>query len=164
MTTPQKPKLGLAARIGLIFGGFVVLAIWAGLSNQDDPAPVAQSAPSTATTTAPRATYAKPTHTPPPTTAAPAPTAAAAPASPRTSFGDGTWIVGTDIEPGTYRSSGATPGFFEFCSATTRSGASSNSDMIDWVTANANEPVVIEIGPKVKAFDVSGCEPFVKVG
>src|SRR5688572_27757516 len=80
MTTPQKPKLGLAARIGLIFGGFVVLAIWAGLSNQDDPAPVAQSAPSTATTTAPRATYAKPTHTPPPTTAAPAVTAPAGPA------------------------------------------------------------------------------------
>jgi len=37
-------------------------------------------------------------------------TAPAKPAGPATSFGDGTWVVGEDIQPGTYRSPGAKPG------------------------------------------------------
>jgi hypothetical protein len=41
-------------------------------------------------------------------TDAPTPDATAEPDSPATSFGDGSHVVGTDIEPGTYRSSAST--------------------------------------------------------
>ena len=150
---PQPPKKE-AKRVhwaGVIVIGFFCFVFGIGCgATTSGSTPAAQSSPSTS---APRPTYTAPTYSPPVTVA---------PAAPTTSFGDGTWIVGSDIQPGTYRSSGAKQGLFELCSATTKSGASSNSDTIDWVTANANEPVVIEIGPGVKAFEVSGCEPFTK--
>lgn len=92
---------------------------------------------------------------------APAP----APSSgPKTSFGDGTWVVGEDIEPGTYKSAGAQPGIMEFCAVSTHSGDTTDSPIIDIASANANEPIRIKADGKVKAVKASGCEDFVKVG
>jgi len=99
-------------------------------------------------------------------TPAPSPTGAVetrAP-SPTGTIGEGTYIVGVDIEPGTYRSTGAKKGLFEFCSWRTLAGPSDNSDIIDIGSANADEPMVVEIGPEVKAFKSSNCEPWQRVG
>jgi hypothetical protein len=79
-------------------------------------------------------------------------------------IGDGTHIVGVDIQPGTYRSAGATPSFIELCMWSTKSGASSNSNIIDIGSANADEQQVVEIGRGVKAFESNGCEPWEKIG
>lgn len=84
-------------------------------------------------------------------------------AGPQTSFGDGTWVVGEDIQPGTYKSAGAQQGIFELCSVTTLAGDTSDSAIIDWVTANADEPVRIKVTGKVKAVKATGCEDFTKV-
>lgn len=78
--------------------------------------------------------------------------------------GSGLFIVGSDIQPGLYRSTGAERGLFEFCSWSTNEGPSSNSDIIDFGTANADEPIVVEIGPEVGAFETSNCEPWTKIG
>jgi hypothetical protein len=44
------------------------------------------------------------------------------------------------------------------------SGDTSDSKVIDWLTANANEPMRVNVTGKVKAVKASGCENFVKVG
>lgn len=104
------------------------------------------------TPTASAPTYTAPTYT----------AQSAAEAVPSEGIGDGTHIIGQDMEPGTYRSTGAKQGLFEFCHWATKSGASSNSDTVDFGTANANEPMVVEIGKNVKAFESSNCEPWIK--
>lgn len=97
----------------------------------------------------------------------PAATAApvAPPAAPAGTLGNGNWIVGTDLQPGTYRSSGAKPGFIELCTWITRAGVGGNSDIIDiGNTADRGGQQVVQIGGKVKSFESSGCEPWVKIG
>jgi hypothetical protein len=89
---------------------------------------------------------------------------AAASSGPKTSFGDGTWVVGEDIVGGTYKSSGAQEGIFELCSVTTLAGDTSDSKVIDWLTANADEPMRLKVSGKVKAVKATGCETFTKVG
>jgi len=155
MTTPQKPKLGLAARIGLIFGGFVVLAIWAGLSNQDDPAPVAQSAPTTATA-APRATYVAPTYTPPTYTQPPA-------APTVNGITSGTYEVGVDIEPGKYKTAGpADTRYWPMCYW---ARLKDTSGELGSIIANDNirGQTTVTIKPGDGAFETNGCQPWVKV-
>lgn len=98
-----------------------------------------------------------------PTTVAAAPATTAAPRGPQTSFGEGTWIVGVDIAPGTYRSTGAKEGLFEFCSYKRLKEPTSDSDSLSWGTANANEPIVIAIKPTDGAFQSSNCDTFTKV-
>ncbi|MDN5931012.1 MAG: hypothetical protein L0I24_08120 [Pseudonocardia sp.] len=78
-------------------------------------------------------------------------------------IGDGTHIVGVDIEPGTYRSSGAEAGLFELCAWFTKDGPSSNSGIIDFGTGNVDEAQVVEIGSGVKAFESQGCEAWTRV-
>lgn len=89
--------------------------------------------------------------------------AAAPPQYPAT-FGEGTYVVGVDIAPGTYRTAGAEPGLFEYCAWFTKEGPSSNSDVIDFGTGNAGEPQVVEIDESVGAFDSSGCETWSLLG
>ena len=86
------------------FGGFIVLvvvvAIFAGEPEEvGAPATAPVETPIPTVTPGPAPT---PRATPEPTpTAAPTPTP-----GPLTAFGDGTWRVGIDIEPGTYRTDG----------------------------------------------------------
>jgi hypothetical protein len=89
---------------------------------------------------------------------------AAVPSGPKTSFGDGTWVVGEDIVPGNYRSAGAKEGIFEYCQITTHSDENAESPFLDWKNANANEPIRVKVSGKVKSVEVTGCEDFVKVG
>lgn len=72
--------------------------------------------------------------------------------------GDGTFIVGTDIQPGTYKAD-ASPG----CYWARLSGlGGSVSDII--ANDNADGPVVVTISPKDKAFTDARCGSFTKVG
>jgi hypothetical protein len=92
-----------------------------------------------------------------PAVAAPAPTATTIP-------GEGTYLVGSEITPGTYRSPGAKKGFFEFCSYTRLRDTSGGSGaMIDMGTANANEPMIVTIAPSDGAFKSSGCEDWTRI-
>lgn len=78
-------------------------------------------------------------------------------------LGDGTWIVGSDIQLGNYRSAGARHGQPGYCAWTTRSGSAANSRIIDFGSANVGEQTVVEINAAVKAFTSANCEPWMKV-
>ncbi len=147
---PQKPRFGLGARIAMIIGGVVLIAAVSRCGSGGSEARPTSSSPPAATPTAARQAPA------------PAPTSAVAPAT--LGIGDGTWLIGSDMQPGTYRSTGAKQGLFEFCSWSTKAGPSSNSDILDFGTANANEPMIVAIDSKVKAFTTSNCEPWTKTG
>jgi len=69
----------------------------------------------------------------------------------RTSFGDGDFIVGTDIQPGTYRSSGGGSCYYA------RLGGFSHelSDVI--ANDNAQAAAVVTIAPGDKGFESQGC-------
>lgn len=113
--------------------------------------------------TAPKSATSIPPYNAPTTVAAPA--AAPAKTGPATKFDDGTWVIGTDgdIVPGTYRSTGAKEGLFEFCSVTAYSGDSADGSILSWDTANANEPMRVKLTGKAKSVKASGCETFNKV-
>jgi hypothetical protein len=74
---------------------------------------------------------------------------------------EGEWLVGAEVEPGRYRSTGAKEGIFDLCSATTRSDS---GDVIEWKTGKTGEQVLINVTGGAARFSHSGCEPFVKVG
>lgn len=76
-----------------------------------------------------------------------------------TSFGDGTWAVGIDIAPGTYKAPGGSACYWERLSAF---GAGS----VDGIIANANPtgPVVVQIAPTDKGFQTRGCGEWMKTG
>jgi len=77
--------------------------------------------------------------------------------------GDGTFLVGSDVQPGVYRSTGATPGFFELCSVSRLRNLEGSNDLIQWQTANANEPVILTVKASDAAIKAAGCEPFAKI-
>src|SRR5829696_1574750 len=70
--------------------------------------------------------------------------------------GDGTFTVGDDIEPGTYRASAREGCYWA------RLKSASTSSIID--NNNSDGPVVVEIKPSDKAFEASGCATFHKSG
>ena len=99
--TPKKSR-----KWPLVVGGIFVLLVIIGSFNEDDRS-------STQTSSSSR--Y--------PASAAPYPSYSAAPTTatqsgPRTSFSDGTYLLGSEIQPGRYRTSGASPdAIFQFCMA-----------------------------------------------
>lgn len=145
-----------------VVGGIVLLLIVVSALGGKGTSTPPTAAAGTAVPTAARAAAPVPAST----VAAPAQdyTPAAVPAGPRTSFGDGTWVVGEDIVPGTYKTPGAQHGVFEFCSVTTHSGDTTDSPIVDIAAANADEPIRIKVSGRVKSVEVHGCEDFVKVG
>jgi hypothetical protein len=84
--------------------------------------------------------------------------AATAALNANTFAGDGTFVVGTDIQPGTYKED-ATPG----CYWARLSGLDGQLDNII-TNDNADGPVVVAIAPSDKAFNDSGCGTFTKIG
>lgn len=70
--------------------------------------------------------------------------------------GTGTFLVGSDIQPGEYRAA-ASPGCYW-----ARLSSLDTSDIVD--NDNADGPVVVEILPSDKAFQASGCASFHKIG
>ncbi len=69
----------------------------------------------------------------------------------RTSFGDGKFIIGTDIDPGTYRSEVGSG-----CYYARLSGFGGTTDEII-ANANASGPALVTIAPTDKGFQSSGC-------
>ena len=77
--------------------------------------------------------------------------------------GDGVYLVGSDIQPGTYRSRPAADSVTGYCYWARLSNTSGD---LDGIIANANPsgPFVVTISRSDKAFEVNGCEPFRKIG
>ncbi len=75
--------------------------------------------------------------------------------------GDGTFIVGSDVQAGTYRSGTPTSGNCYWSRLSTTDGAGT-----DGILANNNSagPSVVTIQKTDKAFNTSGCEAWTKVG
>lgn len=103
----------------------------------------------------------------PPTASVPAPVAPAAPvappapAGPATSFGEGTYAVGTDIAPGTYHTSGPSGDNMMGC-YWERSKDTSGSSII--TNGLGKGPATITISSSDGGFTTSGCNTWAKVG
>ena len=67
-------------------------------------------------------------------------------------FGDGTYLVGFDIEPGIYRAPGGS-----FCTWQRLSGVSGEFDDIIAIDVSENSGQIVEVKATDKAFKVSGC-------
>ncbi len=74
------------------------------------------------------------------------------------SFPDGMYIIGTDIEPGTYRSSGATGCYF----ARLAGFSGGFGDII--ANENTDAPAVVEIAPTDAGFQSNRCGTWTKIG
>jgi len=74
-----------------------------------------------------------------------------------TSFEDGAYIVGTDIEPGTYRSSGGSGCYFSRLSGFTHD--------LGTILANnvTDEPAIVEIAPTDAGFESKRCGTWTKM-
>ncbi len=73
-----------------------------------------------------------------------------------TSFGPGVHVVGTDIQPGTYRTDGPGGGQFDLCYWARLRGLSGEFD--DLITNGIPEgPATVEIAESDVAFETSGC-------
>lgn len=103
---------------------------------------------------------------PPPPVSIPEPPAAPADAVPAeeevqaasgTIPGDGIFIVGTDIEPGTYRTTGPAGGeSWQMCYSARLSGLSGELD--DIITNDISKgPKTVQVASSDEAFDTSGC-------
>ncbi|HUY48331.1 MAG TPA: hypothetical protein VMV92_21810 [Streptosporangiaceae bacterium] len=85
----------------------------------------------------------------------------AAPAGPATSMSaDGVYVVGVDIQPGTYHTTGASAAGGGQCYVARLSSTNTN-DIID--NNITNGPSTISTG-QAKAIDVSGCKPWIRIG
>lgn len=73
--------------------------------------------------------------------------------------GDGLFVVGLDIRPGVYRTAGAAAGgdgYFALLKST------NTDDIVD--NGSVKGPMTITVGPGVKAVEVSGCQPWRRLG
>lgn len=70
---------------------------------------------------------------------------------------DGTYMVGTDVLPGTYSSAGPVNGRTCYWK---RLSSPNSSDIID--NAMTKKPQVVQIDPTDKAFKTDGCQPWQK--
>lgn len=94
--------------------------------------------------------------------AAPAPVAPAAPAGPVTSFGEGTYVVGTDIAAGTYRSTGPVSGGLGICYWERDKDTSGEFSSI--IANDLGEgPATVTISKTDGAFKTHGCNTWNKV-
>lgn len=84
------------------------------------------------------------------------------PDGPRTSFTDGTFVVGTDIAPGTYKTEGPYPRALPNCYWARLKGVS--GELGDVITnGNTRGPTTVTIKPGDTAFKSNGCATWTKV-
>jgi hypothetical protein len=143
-------------KLFLIPAGIVVaIIVLASMSGGAEPAPTATAPAAPATTAA----QAAPPATAAPTTAAPTTEAPApAPASGlATTFGDGDWLVGTDIAPGSYRSPGVDGSLCSYNTHDESGDVVLEPGMFD-AKQDGPSRVTLEEG---WTFQTSGCEDFV---
>jgi hypothetical protein len=128
------------------------------------PAPVTVSVSLAPSTVTPTVTAAAPTPTKAPTTAAPT---TAAPAPPTgTTFKDGTLVVGTDIQPGQYKTNGPPPenkiGNSTLPCSWARLSSLNTNDIID--AGLASGPTTIQVQASDKALETHGGCTWTKIG
>lgn len=75
----------------------------------------------------------------------------------KTSFGDGMYIVGTDMQPGTYKSSGQSGCYY----ARLRGFGSTTDDII--ANENTDSPAIVTIAATDKGFESTSCGTWTKV-
>jgi hypothetical protein len=144
---PQQPPArkrggcGRAALIGLaVFGGIVVIAVIAAIAGGDDDDQTTTEETTTTTVAEETTTEGAPTTTEAPATTAP----------PLPGFGDGTQLVGTDVQPGRYVSEG------DLCYFERLSGLSGTFEEII-TNGNVSGQAIVEILPTDVAFNSSSC-------
>jgi hypothetical protein len=90
-------------------------------------------------------------------------TVTAPPPGPKTAFaGDGTFIVGTDVQPGTYRSATPDSGNCYWALLSNLSGTGETGGII--ANNNSAGPSVVTITSGDMAITVTGCAPWTQVG
>lgn len=151
----QKPSK--LRRFGIPIGTFVLGVVigTSGGSSADEAGNVSAAPQATATVTATPPAVTEPAATVTVEAPAPAPvtvTAAPVPDEPESSFdGDGTFVVGEDIQPGTYRNAGSSG-----CYWARLSGLS--GEFGDIITNGVGDgPQVVQIAADDAAFDTSRC-------
>ena len=150
---PPPPKKGMSAWaiVGITLGGivafFIIVGIAVGGTDTDK---------TTARKSTPAATPQKKAPSEAVKDAAQDPKPQEQPAKPN-EYGEGDWVVGEDIPPGTYTTPGAKAGAFEFCSVTTKPTDDAKFPQIK--SANANERIVITLTKADGVVTVQGCEP-----
>jgi hypothetical protein len=157
--TPPEKKKKWPWVVGGVVALFIVAAVaGGGGEDADDTVSTATTEETTAPSTdeTPETTAPSDDETPettaPPTTTAPTTTAAPTTTTPpRPSFGEGTQLVGTDVQPGIYISEGSGGCYWQRLS-----GVSGDFDDI-LANGNSNDQVVIEIAASDTAFDSSNC-------
>lgn len=94
----------------------------------------------------------------------PAATAASNQDLPAGQIGEGVWLVGSDVQPGTYRSAGAVDG--GYCMWSRRSSAAGGSldDIIASDGSYDAQQMIVTIEPGDVLFRTRGCAPFTPVG
>lgn len=107
------------------------------------------------------------THPQPANPARPAPPAAAAPvaaqpAAPSGSISEGVWLVGSDVQPGTYRSDGADAGGYCMWSRHSSTAGGPFEAIIASDGSKAGQ-MLVTIAPGDKLFRTHGCAPFTKI-
>jgi hypothetical protein len=75
----------------------------------------------------------------------------------KTSFGDGMYIVGTDITPGTYKNSGGSSCYYARLSGF----ANSTDDIV--ANNNVTAPTIVSISASDKGFESQGCGTWTKI-
>lgn len=83
------------------------------------------------------------------------------PASPATTFGEGTWVVGQQIQPGRYRSTGPGPDDFGCYWERKRGLGGTFNDII--ANDNQSGPTIVEIAASDIGFKSSGCGTWSKM-
>jgi len=91
----------------------------------------------------------------------PSPTGSQKPTqAPEAPFGDGDHLVGADVKPGTYRSTGASEGLVDLCMVSVLDG---DGNVLDMKSGNGDSDVIIKVSASGDVVSVTGCEPFKRV-
>lgn len=141
---PAPAKVKQPRRWPWIIAVLAAFGIGAAVGSSSSSSPTA--APATATVTAPAGAA--------PTTAAAPATQPAAPGGPKTEFGDGTYLVGTDIAVGSYKSSGPRPDGIGQCYWARLKDDSGSNIIANNVGAGATRVTV----KKGEYLQVTGCD------
>lgn len=157
--TPTKKKTSLWVKIALVaVGTFVIIAACSSMDRSTTPTPTFATATSGAVVEVPTFTEA-------PAEAAPAATVAAEPSGPLTTIpGTGTYLVGTDVVAGNYRSPRPQQmtGIFEgkgaeLCAVDIKDA---NGKILDVKAQNSGQSLVTLVAGTT--FHTTGCEAWVK--
>ena len=120
--------------------------------------------PATVTVTAPAPPPETVTVTVTAAAAAPAPAADTPASGAQTSFDNGTFIVGTDIAPGTYRTAGPADPSLPLCAYERMKDTSGDLVEANLGGGSTQGPAVVTIKKTDAAFQSVGCKTWTKVG